>query len=133
MEYIGDLEKTKWVAASFAKNAKPGDVFCLFGELGAGKTEFARAFIQSLCGNVKVTSPTYNIVQPYDGKFPIYHFDLYRIKHEAELEETGLGESLVQGICLIEWPQVAEHLLPEDAKKIEISIIDENTRKIKCS
>lgn len=130
VEYIGDLEKTKWVASEFAKNAKAGDVFCLFGELGAGKTEFARAFIRVKAGNVKVTSPTYNIVQVYDD---VHHFDLYRIKHTDELEDIGLTESLANAICIIEWPQIAGDLIPANAKKIEFLIIDENTRKITCS
>jgi tRNA threonylcarbamoyl adenosine modification protein YjeE len=138
VEYIGDLEKTKWLAKSLAKNAKAGDVFCLIGDLGAGKTEFSRAFIQELCGDVKVTSPTYNIVVPYQSqisnlKSQIYHFDLYRIKHPDELIEVGFTEALQNGLCLIEWPQIAEGFIPANAKYIKIEIVDESTRKITCS
>lgn len=130
-EHIASLDKTKSIAASFAKSAKPGGCYCLIGELGAGKTEFARAFIQALAGDVTVASPTYNIVQTYDPS--IYHFDLYRIEDESELEEIGLEEALEVGICLIEWPQIAQDLLPENAKWIEIEILDEGERKIKIS
>lgn len=130
VEYIGDIEKTKSVARGMAKSARPGDVFCLFGDLGAGKTEFARAFIQERCGNVKVGSPTYNIVLSYGD---INHFDLYRIKDIAELEEIGFSESIANGISLIEWPQVAVSLIPANAKKVELSIISEDMRKIICS
>ncbi len=133
VEYIGDIEKTKSVAASFAKNAKPGDCFCLFGELGAGKTEFSRAFIQAICGNVKVTSPTYNILLTYEGQHTVNHFDLYRIKDASELEEIGFTEAVANGINLIEWPQIAGDLIPRNAKKIEIEITGEGTRKITCS
>lgn len=134
VEYIGDIEKTKSLAMSFAQNAKPGDCFCLFGELGAGKTEFSRAFIQAICGNVKVTSPTYNILLTYDADVaPVNHFDLYRIKDESELEEIGFSEAVANGISLIEWPQIAGSLIPHNAKKIEIEITGEGTRKIKCS
>mgnify|MGYP000092986323 CR=1 FL=1 len=118
---------------SFAKNAKPGDCFCLFGELGAGKTEFSRAFIQALCGNVKVTSPTYNILLTYEGEnCTVNHFDLYRIKDASELEDIGFHEAVASGISLIEWPQIAAGQLPKNAKKIVIEITGEGTRKIKC-
>ena len=120
-----------------AKSAMPGDCFCLFGELGAGKTEFSRAFIQALCPGEKVTSPTYNIVIGYECRvagegLTINHFDLYRIKDESELEEIGFTEALANGISIIEWPQVAAKLIPQNARKIEIEITGEGTRKIKC-
>ena len=125
-----NLDQTKKLAKTLAQNAKVADCFCLIGDLGAGKTEFSRAFIQALCGDVKVTSPTYNIVQQYGQ---VNHFDLYRIKHETELEEIGFEEMLQTGINLIEWPQIAANLIPATAKKIEIKIIDENLREIICS
>lgn len=119
------------LAKSLAENSHKGDCFCLLGDLGVGKTEFARAFIQALCGNVKVTSPTFTIVQEYEApEQNIYHFDLYRLKDASELEEIGFEESLQNGISLIEWPQIAEAYLPEKRVEIKIEIVDEGSRKI---
>ena len=134
MAELYDLERTKALAASLAEKAKMGDCFCLTGDLGAGKTEFARSFIQSLCGNVKVTSPTFTIVQEYDGQKPatsrIAHYDLYRLKDAKELEELGFEESLQNSISLIEWPQIAQDYLPKNRVEISLEIVDEATRKI---
>ena len=149
MEYIANLEETKKLAKTLAQNAHKGDCFCLIGDLGAGKTEFARAFIQALCGKVKVTSPTFNIVQEYEirqwrveigenstlhSPLPIllYHYDLYRLKHQSELQELGFDDSLVNGITIIEWPQIAQGYLPKKRVEIKIEILDEVTRKITC-
>lgn len=131
-ELIANLDETQKLAAEFAKNAKQSDCYCLIGDLGAGKTEFARNFIQALIPNITVPSPTFNIVQIYESPpYPtIYHFDLYRINEEAELEETGLNDALNSGIVLIEWPQIAQDLLPKNRIVIELEIIDENHRKI---
>lgn len=130
MEYIANLEKTKEIAKNLALSARRGDCFCLIGDLGAGKTEFARAFIQALCGEVRVASPTFNIVQEYEN---IYHYDLYRLKDASELQEIGFEESLTNGICLIEWPQIAEDNLPQKRVEIKIEIVDADTRKITIS
>ena len=124
------LEETKSLARKLAADAKRGDCYCLTGDLGAGKTEFARAFIRELCGDITVASPTFNILQIYENKIPIYHFDLYRIKNEDELEEVGIEDALDNGITLIEWPQIAQNLLPDDRFEIHIDILDENKRKI---
>ena len=125
------LEETRSLASKLALGAKRGDCYCLSGDLGAGKTEFARSFIRARMGaEVKVTSPTFNILQIYEADIPIYHFDLYRLKSEGELMEIGLEEALEKGICLIEWPQVAETVLPAERVNIHIDILDENRRKI---
>jgi tRNA threonylcarbamoyl adenosine modification protein YjeE len=131
---ICNLEQTKNLAKTLAQNAKVGSCFCLTGDLGAGKTEFAKAFIAALVPDAVVTSPTFNIVAVYDfGLTSIFHFDLYRLKNEVELEEIGMQEMLQQGICLIEWPQIAANFLPANKVDINIEIVDENTRKITCS
>lgn len=141
----GGLEETKKLARKLAQNAKRGDVYCLIGDLGAGKTEFARAFIQELCGDVNVGSPTFNILQVYEigtlnmehGKksmindpCSVFHFDLYRLKDASELAEIGLEDALDNGITLIEWPQIAEELLPSSRVMIRFEILDEGRRKI---
>jgi len=110
-------------------------IICLKGDLGAGKTEFARNFINNFSDlSLKVTSPTYNIVQIYElGGKKIYHFDLYRIENAEELREIGLEEALENDICLIEWPEIAEFFLKSYKNEIinlKIEIIDENSRKI---
>jgi tRNA A37 threonylcarbamoyladenosine biosynthesis protein TsaE len=150
VEYIANLEKTNEIAKTLALSAKRGDCFCLIGDLGAGKTEFARAFIQALCGEVKVTSPTFNIVQEYESRESrvmsreentshttqttrLYHYDLYRLKSADELQEIGFEESLANGTCLIEWPQIAKDHLPEKRVEIKIEIVDSDTRKITIS
>lgn len=100
------LEDTRALAARLAPALKPGDVVALSGELGAGKTEFARALIQALAGReVEVTSPTFTLLQTYDTKQgEVWHYDLYRIEHESALAELGLEEALSH-ITLIEWPE----------------------------
>ncbi len=131
-----NLEQLREVAKTLALEAKTGDCFCLTGDLGAGKTEFARAFIRALCGEVTVSSPTFNILQEYEApesrvQSPvIYHFDLYRLKDALELEEIGFSEALGNGISLIEWPQIAEEFLPKKRVDIRIEILDEDRRKI---
>ncbi|PIR32350.1 MAG: tRNA (adenosine(37)-N6)-threonylcarbamoyltransferase complex ATPase subunit type 1 TsaE [Alphaproteobacteria bacterium CG11_big_fil_rev_8_21_14_0_20_44_7] len=131
MQYIANLEKTKEIAAELAKKARKGDCFCLTGDLGSGKTEFSRSFIQEICSNANVSSPTFNIMQIYEvSGSTIYHFDLYRLADTEELVEIGLEDALAGGICLIEWPEIAGEILPKDARNIKFEIIDEFTRKI---
>lgn len=127
-EIIAGLEETKKLASGFAKNAKPGDCYCLIGDLGAGKTEFARNFIQSISPETNVSSPTFNIIQFYEPN--IYHMDLYRIEDESQLEELGLEEALEQGICIIEWPDIAKPLLPSNALEIRFEILEDEKRRI---
>ena len=131
MTEVFSLEETKSLASKLAGKARRGDCYCLIGDLGAGKTEFARAFIRKIMSeNITVASPTFNILQIYEAEIPIYHFDFYRIKNEDELVEIGIEEALEKGICLIEWPQVAKNLLPENCVEIRIEILDADRRKI---
>ena len=129
------LEKTKSLARKLAGKAQRGDCYCLSGDLGSGKTEFARAFIQAYLGKeVTVSSPTFNILQIYEGgKTPVYHFDLYRLKHALELEEIGLGDAFGNGITLIEWPELVAGNLPDKVTNIKFEIIDDSARKITIS
>lgn len=113
------------VAAGLARLVKPRDVIALYGDLGAGKTVFARAFIRALTnGDEDVPSPTFTLVQTYDAPagLTIWHFDLYRLKSAQEIYEIGFEEALEDGVSLIEWPQRAERLLPRNRLEIDIQI-----------
>ena len=91
----------------------------LHGDLGMGKSEIARTIIQTLCGaDTVVPSPTFTIVQNYDG---ISHFDLYRIEDASELVEVGLSHAMANDITLIEWPEIATEMLPADTVHIFIT------------
>ncbi|MBE6451935.1 MAG: tRNA (adenosine(37)-N6)-threonylcarbamoyltransferase complex ATPase subunit type 1 TsaE [Alphaproteobacteria bacterium] len=116
-----------------AKIAKKGDVFALYGTLGMGKSVLARAFIQELCGDIDVPSPTFTLLQTYGSQdYDIYHFDLYRIKSPEDVFELGIEDAFYTGISLIEWPQQMGSYLPSDIFKIEITPF-KNSRKLKIT
>lgn len=104
------------------KKAKKGDVFCLLGDLGVGKTVFTQGFSEGLEIAEPICSPTFTIVQVYDsGKLPFYHFDVYRISDVSEMDEIGYDEYIYgDGVCLIEWANLIDEILPE--KYVEIKI-----------
>ncbi|MBU6140469.1 MAG: tRNA (adenosine(37)-N6)-threonylcarbamoyltransferase complex ATPase subunit type 1 TsaE [Proteobacteria bacterium] len=112
------------LAREIAALAQVGEVICLQGTLGAGKSFFAKNFINSLQEEeTEVLSPTFNLVYSYNTKKgEIFHFDLYRIKSALELENIGFFEALKNGICLIEWPEIAADFLPKNRQEIEIKI-----------
>lgn len=116
------------LAREIAASAHVGDVFGLKGTLGAGKTFFAKNFINSLCEKeCEVLSPTFNLVYSYDTKKgEIFHFDLYRLKDAQELENIGFIDALKSGICLIEWPEIARDFLRKNYTEIEIKTASEN-------
>jgi tRNA threonylcarbamoyl adenosine modification protein YjeE len=95
---------------------RQGDWLALSGDLGAGKSTLARAFLRAMADDdeLEVPSPTFTLVQSYDLRIPVSHFDLYRLGDASELDELGFDEALVNGICLVEWPEMAEDLLPSE-------------------
>lgn len=106
MEKIVSLHELELTAAEFMTRLRIGDVVYMEGDLGAGKTTFVRAAIQSLMGvNEAVPSPTFTLVQTYDAHPPIWHYDLYRLIDPTEVLELGMEEAFSQGITFIEWPQ----------------------------
>lgn len=116
-------EDTSRIAAEFSKTLSPGDVVCLFGEMGVGKTVFTNGLCRALGACDYATSPTFTVVNEYDGAdFPVYHFDMYRIEDEDELIELGFDEYLSSGgICIIEWPENIPNSLPK--KRINVKIL----------
>jgi tRNA threonylcarbamoyladenosine biosynthesis protein TsaE len=116
--HLSDETATVNLARGVAGIATPRDVIALWGELGAGKTTFARAFINALprpdsAAPEEVPSPTFTLVQVYRrAPAPIWHIDLYRLEHAEEAYELGLEEALAEGISLIEWPDRLGPLLP---------------------
>lgn len=108
---------------SLAQQAGPGDVYCLEGDLGVGKTVFTQGFAKGLEIDEPVQSPTFTIVQEYeDGRLPFYHFDVYRIGDVEEMDEIGYEHYIYgQGVSLIEWANLIQEILPEHYTKITIS------------
>ena len=126
-------DETIALAASLAQKSAKGDVYALQGTLGAGKSVFARGFIQALAGkDTEVPSPTFTLVQTYDtSRGMVWHFDLYRLEAPADVYETGWEEALAEGIVLVEWPQRLGNLLPAHAKTIGITIDPDNQRTVR--
>lgn len=118
-------------ARKFAQTLRLGNVLCLHGDLGAGKTSFTRALIRAYLGfEADVPSPTFTLVQLYEhAKTPIWHFDLYRLNDPEEVFELGWEDALSSGITIVEWPTRLGALIPASRIDISISIIDETTRK----
>jgi tRNA threonylcarbamoyladenosine biosynthesis protein TsaE len=114
---------THALAGSIAAEAQIGDVIALAGELGTGKTSFARAFVRALGVAEEVPSPTFTLVQTYDtSRGTVWHFDLYRLARPADAYELGIEEAFGDGITLIEWPERLGSLLPRERLDIELAI-----------
>ena len=114
---------------SLSESLKGDEVIALFGDLGAGKTTFVRGLCKGLGIDSGVHSPTFAIVNEYSGKFPVYHFDMYRITSEDDLYSTGFYDYLRRGVVIIEWSENIEDSIPADALRIELKYgEDENSR-----
>ncbi len=115
----------------FGKIAKPGMVISLRGSLGAGKTVFARGVARSLGIEEAIVSPTFTLVQEYDGTLPMYHMDLYRITSQEDFEMIG-GEDMLysNGVCLIEWSEIINEMLPKDTVFINITVNPDQSRTV---
>ncbi len=120
-------EETFAIGKELGMAAGPGEVFCLSGDLGVGKTVFTKGFAAGLGISEPVSSPTFTIVQEYQGRIPFYHFDVYRIADPEEMYEIGYEDYVYgQGACMIEWAELIEELIPENAMRI---VIEKNPEK----
>lgn len=122
MEYISkSYEETQKIASGFAKTLKSGDVVCMYGDLGAGKTAFVQGMAKGFNIFEPITSPTFTIVNEYDGDMPLYHFDVYRIADSDEMYEIGYEEYVYgDGISVIEWAELIEDILPDERYSVTI-------------
>lgn len=133
---LDDPAATEALAAEFAARLGPGDVVALTGDLGAGKTVFARALIMALGKSAgiefgHVPSPTYTLVQLYElPDFTIYHFDLYRLTAPGDVWETGIEDAFADGVSVIEWADRIDGLLPQGTIRIHIAFGDGDTARI---
>ena len=124
-------EETEEFAFGYAKRLKAGDTVLLCGDMGAGKTVFAKGVARGLEIEEEVTSPTYAYMNDYDGR--LFHYDCYRIEAVEQAEQLGLGDYFdMGGICLVEWSQNIAPLLPKRCKRVTISKLNENEREIRC-
>jgi tRNA threonylcarbamoyladenosine biosynthesis protein TsaE len=132
------LEQIQEAAKQFIQNMGDTKVFAFYGKMGAGKTTFIKALCEKLGVEDVITSPTFAIVNEYTSEklspYSIYHFDFYRIKKIEEVYDMGYEDYFYGGgICFIEWPELIEDLLPEDAVKVNIRENEDGTREIEMN
>ena len=135
MKYLSHSEdETQKIGYEVAEKIKKGDVISLTGSLGAGKTVFAKGFAKQLGIEEAIVSPTFTLVQEYDGREKMYHLDLYRLSGEDEFESMG-GEDFLysDGVTLIEWSEKIESMLPDDTIYVKITINEDLTRTIEIT
>lgn len=115
-------EETSALAERLARESRPGEIYCLDGDLGTGKTLFSQGFARGLGITEPVNSPTFTIIQIYEeGRLPLYHFDVYRIGDVSEMDEIGYEDYFFgEGVCLVEWAELVEEIVPAEAHRIHI-------------
>ncbi|MEO5721274.1 MAG: tRNA (adenosine(37)-N6)-threonylcarbamoyltransferase complex ATPase subunit type 1 TsaE [Chthoniobacterales bacterium] len=135
MSISNSPEETAAAGAQWAREAQVGDVFALVGEVGAGKTQFAKGFVAEMGSAADVTSPTFTLVHEYgDGRLPVYHFDFYRLDSPDAVVRLGFDEYAAgDGVCLIEWADRFPELLPPNAVTITIESRGESQRVLQSS
>ena len=125
-------EQTERLGEALGSLLEPGDLVCLYGDLGSGKTHFSFGIAMGLeVREQYITSPTFTLINEYDGRLPFYHIDLYRMKDPAELEGIGLDEYIdSDGATVIEWAERAEDVLPGKRLSVYLSHVNEQSREI---
>lgn len=127
---VSSVEETWELARRFAQELVPGDVVCLEGDLGAGKTTFTQGLAAAMGVPGRVTSPTFCIVQEHAGERLLVHMDLYRLHGEADVEAIGWEDYLSQGaVLVVEWPERAGSLVPPTAKHVVFKHLDGEERR----
>ena len=133
---IGSEEETRNFGLALADELAPGDVLALIGDLGTGKTALTRYIAEGLGIKTRVNSPTFTIVKEYrEGRLPLFHFDVYRVSDPEELFNIGCDEYFYgNGVCIVEWADLIEEILPENTRYIFIEYGErEGERIYKCS
>ena len=125
------MAETQRIGATLAKQLQPGSILAFFGPLGSGKTSLIQGICQGLGAKIPASSPSFVMINQYPGKQTAYHLDLYRLKNIEELIDLGYEEYFYgEGICLVEWAEKAQKLLPQRRWEVELKIISENEREI---
>ncbi|KYH32424.1 tRNA threonylcarbamoyladenosine biosynthesis protein TsaE [Clostridium tepidiprofundi DSM 19306] len=131
---VNSVNETEKIGILIGKRANPGDIICLVGDLGTGKTHLTKGIAKGLNINEYITSPTFTIVNEYDGRLKLYHFDVYRVNDIDEIAAIGFDEYIFSdGVSIIEWANYIEDLIPKEALWIKIEKISDtelNKRKI---
>ena len=130
---LDDLAATRSLARALSRSAEPGLSILLSGPLGAGKSELARAFVRAWLDDpdAEVPSPTFTLVQPYEGsRGTVWHCDLYRLGDPAEAEELGLAEAFAETVVLVEWPDRLGTALPADRLELTLEMCHGSDRRI---
>jgi tRNA threonylcarbamoyladenosine biosynthesis protein TsaE len=132
MNFTYTLKEIKMLAQKAFLHGKDQKVWAVHGEMGSGKTTFIHALCENLGVSSAIGSPTYSIINEYKSEAgTIYHMDLYRLKDEEEAMQAGVEDCLLSGnLCLIEWPEKAISLLPDNCFHITLKLVDEGTRRI---
>lgn len=127
------VEDTVALGRELGKKLMPGDFIALIGDLGSGKTHFVQGVAEGddMQADVCVTSPSYTLLNEYPGRVPLYHFDLYRLHGDGDIQELGFDEYFYgDGACLVEWAERLDQELPKENLKIVFSQLDDTSRKI---
>ncbi len=124
------VKDTEIIAQKIAEKLTGVEVIALYGGLGMGKTAFTRGLCLSLGCDDNISSPTFALVNEYNGKFPIYHFDMYRVQSWEDLYSTGFFDYIGNGVLVIEWSENIDGALPEDTIKIEIQKGEDENHRI---
>ena len=129
---IENLDNIRAAAREFIQNMGDAHVFAFYGKMGAGKTTFVKAICEELGVKDVITSPTFAIINEYEGDETIYHFDFYRIKKLEEVYDMGYEDYFYSGaLCFIEWPKLIEEILPDDAVRVSIIEQQDGSRLVK--
>ncbi|AYF54206.1 tRNA (adenosine(37)-N6)-threonylcarbamoyltransferase complex ATPase subunit type 1 TsaE [Clostridium botulinum C] len=127
MNFIVDsVDKTVDIGLQIGKLVNRGDIICLIGDLGTGKTHITKGIAKGLEIHDHITSPTFNIVNEYKGRLKLYHFDVYRVNDPDEIEAIGFDEYIFgDGVSIVEWANYIEELIPKEYLKVEITKLPE--------